>query len=512
MKKMHMVLVACLVAGALAFTGCPRADRARDGETFIIATLGGPRSLDPTLTNDSASSEIMKQVFNTLFLLDFDTMEPYTSLAESFTFEDDEYGQTTRLRIFLRTGVRFHNGDELMASDVKFSLDRAMVSPHISHIAGMILGTEVTGDHEVLISMRYPFVPILHNLAHTALSIVSERAVNEMGDAFAQNPVGTGPMMLVNWVVGNRIELTRWDGYWGAAPRIRDVVIRYISDDATRLLELETGGVDMIFGISPQDISRVQAHPDLQLFRRPNLSMNFIGFNMERPPFDDLRVRQAVTHAINKDALVGAVFMGVGAPGRGPLSSTVWASAAGILPQLEFDPERARELLAEAGFPEGFSTSIVTNDNAQRIDTAVIVQNMLAQVGIDVEIGIIEWAAYLDMIDRGDHQMYILGWVTVTGDPDYGLEIFHSRSFGPGGNHSRFSDPEVDRLLDAARQETDPAARYQMYIEVQRLVHAAAPWIYTLEGETIIAARANLRGFEINPAGHHPFWTVWFDD
>ena len=512
MRRMCLVLVVCLVAGALVFTGCPGGDRVRDGETFIIATIGGPRSLDPTLTKDSASSEIMKQVFNTLFLLDFDTMEPYPSLAESFAFENDGDGNPTLLRIFLRRGVLFHNGDELRASDVKFSLDRAMVSPYISHIAGMIQGTEALGGHEVLIAMRAPFVPILHNLAHTALSIVSERAVREMGDGFAQNPVGTGPMRFVNWVVGNRIELTRWDDYWGPSPRIRDITIRYIADDATRLLELETGGVDMILGIPPQDIPRIEAHPDLQMLRRPNLSLNFIGFNMQRPPFDDLRVRQAITHAIDMDALVSTVFMGVGAPGRGPISSTVWASAVDILPQLEFDPGRARELLVEAGFPGGFSTTIVTNDNAQRIDTAVIVQNMLAQVGIVVEIGIIEWAAYLDMLDRGDHEMYILGWVTVTGDPDYGLEIFHSRSFGPGGNHARFSDPEVDRLLDAARQETDPAIRYQMYIEVQQLVHAAAPWIYTLEGETLIAARRNLRGFEINPAGHHPFWTVWFDD
>jgi len=503
MKKRFTVWAVCLVAGTLAFSGCP-GGAARDGETLIIATIGGPASLDPTLTNDSASAEIIKQVFGTLFNQDFATLEPIPGLAESFAFENDDYGYPTLLRLTLRSGVLFHNGDELTASDVKFSLDRAMVSPHISHIAGMIRGTEIIDDREVLITLRYPFVPILNNLAHTALSIVSERAVRELGDDFAHNPVGSGPMKFVNWVVGNRIELTRWDGYWGPAPRIRNVTVRYIADDATRLLELETGGVDMILSIPPQDISRIEAHPDLQVFRRSNLSLHYIGFNMQRPPFNDLRVRQAIAHAINMEALVRTVFMGVGTPGRGPLSSTVWASAADVLPQLEFNPERARQLLAEAGFPNGFSTTLTTNDNAQRRATAVIVQGMLAEVGVTVSISTVEWAAYLEMLHRGEQEMYILGWTTVTGDPDYGLEVFHSRSFGQGGNHTFFSDPEVDRLLDLARQEMDPVLRREMYIEIQRLVHAGVPWIYTLEGETVIAARRNLRGFEINPAGHHP--------
>jgi len=315
-------------------------------------------------------------------------------------------------------------------------------------------------------------------------------------------------MKFVNWVVGNRIELTRWDQYWGPAPKIRDITVRYIPDDATRLLELETGGVDMVVGVPPQEVARIEANPNLKLYRAPSLSLNFIGFNTRKPPFDDVRVRRAIIHAIDMDSLVKTVFMGVGSPGRGPLSSTVWASAAGILPMYEYNPAKARELLAEAGYPDGFSFTLSTNDNAQRIDTSVIVQGMLAAAGIYVEIEIVEWAAYLDMLDVGGHELFILGWVTVTGDPDYGLEIFHSRSFGPGGNYTFFSDPEVDRLLDAARGETDVDLRRQMYIEAQQIAHAAAPMIYTLEGEVLVAARSNVEGFRINPAQHHPYWTV----
>ena len=510
MKTKHLIFAVAFILTALLFVGCTA--RARDPNTFIIATQGGPRSLDPTLTNDSASSEIMVQVYDTLFNLDFDTLEPIPSLAESYAFEYDAFGNLTLLRIFLRRGILFHNHDELTAADIKFSLDRAMVSPHISHIAGEIIGTEIINDHEVLVSLSAPFVPILNNLAHTALSIVNKRAVTEMGDAFGQHPIGTGALKFVNWVRGSRIELTRWDYYWGETPRIENVIVRYINDAETMLLELETGGVDLILNVSPQNIARVESNPNLQMLRRRDLAVSYIGFNMQRPPFDDLRVRQAVAYAINIDDIVDNVGSGFGIRARGPLSSVVWASAADILPHQEYNPDRARQLLAEAGFPNGFTVGIYTNETQGRIDIAQIAQNMLARVGITLEISILEWAAYLDMLDRGDQQMFILGWVTVTGDPDYGLEIFHTRSFGQGGNNARFSNVEVDRLLDAARRETNPALRYEMYIEAQRLIHAEVPMIYLTEGETRIAARANVRGFQINPAGHHPFWTVWLDD
>ena len=509
MKTKLIILAACILAAALLFGGCP--NRARDPDTLIIALSGGPRSLDPTQTNDSASAEIMVQVYDTLFTLNFDTLEPMPYLAESYAFEADGSGNLTLLRLFLKRGVLFHNGDEFKASDVKFTLDRAMVSPHISHIAGEIQSTEVINDYEVLVTLGAPFVPILSNLAHTAMSIVNERAVTEKGDAYGQNPIGTGALQFVKWVVGNRIELTRWDGYWGPAPRIKNVTIRYIADDATRIIELETGGVDITY-VPPQDIARVESNPNLQVMKRRSLSLSYIGFNTEKPPFDDVRVRQAIIHAIDMDALVDVVLMKVGIPASGPLSSVVWASAANVLPKQEYDPVKARQLLADAGFPEGFSATVVTNENIQRVDTAQIMQSMLAEVGIDLKISIMEWAAYLDMLDRGEQEMFILGWVTVTGDPDYGLAIFHTDNMGQGGNNTRFSDPEVDRLLNLGRQETDIAKRHDIYIEVQRLIHAGSPIIYMNEGESQIAMGKNVRGFEINPAGHHPFWTVWFDD
>jgi len=319
-------------------------------------------------------------------------------------------------------------------------------------------------------------------------------------------------MRLVRMVVGDSIELTRFDGYHGTAPRIKDITIRYIADQATAFLELETGGADILVNVMPQDIRRVQADPKLRLLRSADLRLNYLGFNAQKPPFDDPKVRQAVSHAIDTAALVQTVFQGVGNTGTAPISRTVWSSAAGTLPQYGYDPELARRLLAEAGFPDGFSTQLYsTNDRPDVRDTAVVVQGMLSGVGINVDVRVFEWATYLDLTARGEHDMFLLGWTTVTGDPDYGLEIFHSRSFGPGGNRTFWENPEVDRLLDAGRSEIDTERREAMYREAQRLIHAGAPIIYTQEGEVTVGLRSNIRGFTINPGRTHPFWNVWFE-
>jgi len=513
-------MAAAIITLSLLSIACPGGGKSAGSsgrtnkESLVVITGGSPAHLDPTLTNDSASSEIMKQIYDTLFNQDFDTMSAIPSLAERYAFENDANGQPTRLRLFLKQGVKFHNGEELKASDVKFSLDRAKASPTIGHIAGSLDTIEVINDYEVLVTLRFPFAPILNNLAHTAMSIVNEKAVIAGGETYTRNPVGTGPFKFVNWVAGNRIELTRWDQYHGNPVKIKDVTIRYITDPATALLELETGGADIYFQLlnSPPDIERVANNPDLTVLRRPGLSLNYIGFNFRKPPFNDVRVRQAISHAVDRQAILREVWKNIGSPGQGPLAQTVWASAAGQLnPQYDYNPEKARQLLAEAGYPNGFSTKLSTNDTAIRIDINTAIASMLRQVGIDAQVEIVEWASYLEMTNRGEHDMYTLGWVTITGDPDYGLEIFHSRAHGSPGNRSFYTNPEVDRLLDAARVETNPDRRYQMYIDAQKIIHEDTVWIYLQEGEYVVGTRSDVRGFNINPAGHHPLWTVYFE-
>ncbi|MCL2380949.1 MAG: ABC transporter substrate-binding protein [Treponema sp.] len=515
MKKGIFALAAAVMVVMLALTGCP-GGVPREPGVLVVGNIGDPPSLDPANTNDSASSAIYQQIFDRLFDQSHVDLSISPALAESWQFEDGPAGPYTRLRVFLRQGVLFHNGDEMRASDVAFSLNRAIASAHVSFMFGPVAGTEIVGEFEVLITLSEPWMPALSHFAHNAASIVSERAVREMGEAaFGQNPVGTGPMRFASWVVGDHLRLQRWDYYWGTPSTLNGIVIRTIPDAATRLLELETGGIDVMYAPQPQDLARLSANPQINVLRRPGMNTNYVGFNTTRPFINDIRVRQAIVYALDLGLIVENVFMGVGAPGRAPVTSQVWANAAGVLPLPARNIERARELLAEAGHPGGgFTLSFYFNEgNVQRMDTGVIMQAMLAEVGIGVEVRAMEWAAYLEMTANpaGGHDMFMLGWVTVTGDPDYGLDIFHSRNFGAAGNRFFWSDPEVDRLLDAARGQTNPQARYDMYIEAQRLIMAGLPLIMVQEGEVIVAARSNVSGLIVNPAGEENLWAVRLD-
>ena len=518
MKRIYsVILVALLVTTVFVFTACRRdtaTGRTRK-DTLVFALHAMPTNLDPAFGNDMPSIGVMLQMYDTLVTMDFD-MNHAPGAAERWQFENDAQGNPTRVRFFLKRGIKFHNGDDLTAHEVKFSLDRAVASPITGFITGNISGVEVINDYELVVTTAFPFVPILNNLAHPLTSLVSSRAVREAGhDLFGQSPVGSGPYRVTNIVAGDRIELTRWEGYHGTPARIENLVVRVMTDLATRQIELETGGVDIIWNIPASDLARNMAHPDVQVMRGPNFQTDFIMMNTSRQPFNDIRVRQAMNYAIDSEALVNSVWRGVGGVANGPLTSNVWASLAGTgaLPPYTYNPARARELLAEAGYPNGFNTTIWLNEVSHRVDIAEITQNMLREVGVNVDISIMEWGAVLERTGRGEHDMMIVGWVTVTGDPDYGLHpTHHSVSYGAHGNRSFWSTPETDRLLDQGRAEPDPVRRAAIYDQVQRIAWENAPWIYVWSGESVNALRADVRGFRIHPSASHPLWTVYFED
>ena len=506
MKRMLLLAFALILIGGMVFAaGSGQVRSTGPSDSIVVGMTSQPVSLDPTTTNDLASIQVNRQIYNTLLELD-ENITPVPSLAERWVWEDP-----SRVRLFLRRNVRFHNGDILRASDVKFSLERAAASPTVGFITGMINRVDIINDYEVIILLNYEFVPFLNHLAHPALFIVNERAVREQGDTYGRNPIGTGPMRFDNWVTGANLNLTRFDDHWGGAPRVRNITFQFIADAAARLIALETGEIDINYTVAPSDVAYVNSSPNLNMLRGMNIATEYIGFNFRKTPFNDVRVRQAINYAIDMNAVLNAAYMGTGGVANGPINSMIWASAADRLEPFTFNPVRARQLLAEAGYPNGFSTTLVTNDTVTRVDVAEIVQNMLAQVGIQVEVQILEWGAYLDMTARGDHDMFILAWGTPTRDPDYGLSIFHTSNFGAAGNRMFYDNPRVDALLDQGRQETNQARREQIYIEVQQIIRNDIPWVWTQTGEHLIASRPDLRGFTVDPGGFHLLWNVYFE-
>ncbi|SFI26600.1 peptide/nickel transport system substrate-binding protein [Tindallia magadiensis] len=500
-SRKNVLLIAVLLMFVVLATGC--GDEA-SANTLVVAQGADADTLDPHGTNDQPSSRVMKQIYETLVSQNED-MELTPGLAEEWEQIDE-----LTFEFKLREGVLFHNGEELKASDVEFTLLRALDSANVGHIVGEIDpdGFEIVDDYTIRISTKEPFAPLLAHLAHTGTSILNQAAVEEFGDDYGENPVGTGPYRFDKWTRGSEIHLERFEDYHGDNAKMERITFRNIQEDGNRTIELETGEIHIAYDILPTDISRIEGNDELMLARDLNFSTVYLGFNAKKEPFDDVRVRQAINYAINVESIINTVMEGSGEVATGPIGPMVWAANDELEPY-GFDVAKAQELMNEAGLEDGFSTTIWTNDNQLRQDIAVIAQSQLAEIGIEVDIQVLEWGAYLEGTANGEHDMFILGWVTVTGDPDYGLyALFHSEQFGAAGNRTFYANERVDELLDVARRSVDPDVRETAYREVQEIVRDEAPWLFLNTGEDRTGLRANVKGFRNHPAGHHPLWNV----
>lgn len=485
-------------------TGEAPQETAQTTLTVVVPSLAV--SMDPPVSNDSASAEFSRQVHDTLFRQDYETFEVLPNLGVDWSMPDPQ-----TLHVQIREGVTFHNGDPLTAEDVAFSLKRAAGFPDSSPILGMIRDTEALDDQNVAIYLEIPFAPITAHLAHPTSSIVPKKYVEEVGDdAYAQEPIGAGAFKFQNLVIGDRIEMVRNENYWGDVPQIETLIFRAVPDPSTRLIEVSSGTADVATAIAPADVEQAEKDNNVVLMRRLTMGTDYIWMNARQPYLENPLVRQAIQTAFDSEAVVGNVFMGLGALHHNPVPPGAFGYAP--QPPFETDLNKARELLAEAGYPDGFSTTIWWNaPNVQRQQVAEMMQFTLGQIGIDVAIQTFEWGAYLAESDAGNHDMMIIGWTTVTGDADYALfPLFHSTSYGGAGNRGFWSTPELDALLEAGRSETDLVARAAIYAEAQAIIRAEAPVVMLRQGETPVAVSPKLRNFTLSPTLHHAYAPVWF--
>jgi peptide/nickel transport system substrate-binding protein len=404
----------------LAACGGPKEEaEAPAKDTLVIAQGADAKSLDPHGTNDQPSSRVSAQIYDRLVETDLE-MNVIPGLAESWEQPD---ALTTIFK--LREGVKFHNGEELKASDVKFTIDRMVGSAKVHHIIQAVESVEVVDDYTVKIITEKPFGALLQHLSHTAASILNEKAVTEGGDNYGQTPVGTGPFAFVKWDAGDKIVLKANEDYFKGAPEMKNVIFRNVTEGTNRTIGLETKEIDIAYDIEPIDVAAIRGNDNLTLTEEPSLSMAYLGFNFDKEPFNNAKVREAISHAIKVDDIISAVLMGAGIEANSPIGPKVFGHNPDVKAPA-YDVEKAKALLAEAGYADGFKTSIWTNDNPVRVQIAQIMQAQLKEIGIDMAIEIVEWGAYLDGTARGEHDMFILGWVSVTGDADYGLyAIFH---------------------------------------------------------------------------------------
>ena len=476
-------------------------------DTLVIAQNADIYSMDPQLKVDTQSGRIKTLVFESLVSTDSEN-NILPSIAKSWEFIDD-----TTIHFVINDGITFHNGDKLTMDDILFSFQRGENAPQTSATMDPIdiANCKAIDEKTFEMKLKYPFGAIMLNLADTKCSIVNKKYVEEVGDEqFAQKPIGTGPYVFANWKSGDRCELKTYDGYWGKKPAIPNITFRVITEGANRAIELETGGVDVALDIQPGDVERISSNPDLTLQRGPNYSVTYMAMNQSKKPFDDVRVRQAINLALDLPSIVDAVYQGTGSVGCGPLTPSVWGYDKNLkAPQQNID--KAKELLAEAGYPDGFSTTILTSDHQQRMDFSEIAQNQLSAIGIKCEVKIMEWGAYLDAVFAGEHEMTVLGY-SYGADPYTGMfNLFASTCFGPDGNISWYANAEVDALFEQIKVENDDDKRRTMVEKLQQIIVDDAVWVNIWQGENIDGTVKNLKGWQNRGDSMYRFMDMSFE-
>ncbi|MCL1949157.1 MAG: glutathione ABC transporter substrate-binding protein [Turicibacter sp.] len=505
MKRFRKLGFALGALSLLALGACGNAT-SNDAE-LVVALTGDPVRLDPHRANDAVSATAINSIFERLIRQDEKGgLHPW--LATEWMRIDDRTYEFT-----IRQDVVFHNGEPMTVEDVVFSLRRSATSSVTAPITGGLdpEAIVVMDESTVRVGTFEPFVPLLSHLAHTAGNIVPQALVESDEEAFGQNPVGTGAFKFESWQPGERIQLVRFDDYYDGPVALERLAFRPITESTNRLIELETGQVHIALDVSPTDLGRIDSADGIELLRNTNLRINYLGFNTQMAPFDDARIRQAINYAIDQDVIIDGIMEGAATRALGPFSSEVWGYNENLT-GYDFNLERARELMAEAGFEDGFETTIYVDTDITRQNIATVLHNQLLAIGIRAQIVPLEWATFLEATSSGNHAMFILGWTSVTFDADYSLfPLFHSQQFGASGNRAFYSNPDVDRLLEAARGELDPTARQAYYNEVQDIIVDDAPWAFLFVGESLIGASSSVNGFTPNPTAIHNFNYVTLD-
>jgi len=512
MKKfLSVLMVMALVLGSLA--GCsapaedaPSGDQGTSSEgssedttpvskdELKIALAADITSLDPQGHNDTKSEKVSFLLFNRLFRLNTD-FEVEADLAESW-----EQPSPTEWVIKIKEGVKFHDGTEMKASDVKYSLERSQTMPKVQHVLAEVESIEVVDDYSVKITTKTAFAPFLYTLVHAGASIVPEAYV-EAGDEFA-SPIGSGPYTFVEWVSGDKVTLKKNADYFDAdnMGQMETITFKVIPEGTSRTIALETGEVDVVDELPSNDVSKVEDASDLTMYSSASTRIDYLGMNTQMAPFDNQLVRQAFNYAVDKQAVMMVAIDGTGVATESILApSMLGYKASGY----KYDPEKAKELLAEAGYPDGFELTLWASGD-QRKRMAEVIQANLMEVGITATIEMLEWGTYIDELMAGNGQAFVMGW-TSNPDPDSTLTpLYYSGSVG-GMNFTRIEDQKVDELIMSGRVEMDMEKRVNIYNELHAYTMEQAPLVPLFTKNNLVGANSGLSGVELSPQG---LWNI----
>ena len=513
-----MTLVKWTRRGAMAAAGAMLALGALAGPVaaqtppgvLIVGQIAEPKSLDPAAVTAVNDFRILVNIYEGLTRYKSGTLEVEPALATGWEISEDG----TEYTFTLREGVTFHDGTGFDAEAVKFNFDRMLDESHPFHDTGpfplsfffsAVEETTVVDPLTVKFKLNAPYAPFLSNLAYPTGLMVSPAAVEAGGKDFGRSPVGTGPFKFEEWKSNERVVVTRNDAYWGEKAGTEAVVFRPITDANTRVAEMLAGGIDMMVEVPPTSLSQFSSGFEVAQQAGPHVW--FLILNAKEGPFADKRVRQAANYAINKSAIVDNVLEGTAAVAAGPTPPAfAWAYNESLEPY-PYDPEKAKALLADAGAEGAELTFFVTEGGSGMLDPIAMgtaIQADLAAVGLKVKIETYEWNTFLGEVNpglEGKADMAEMAWMT--NDPDTLPFLALRTDAWPdkgGFNSGYYSNPEVDKLLEAARVATDQGERAKLYQQMQVIVQEDAPWVFVANWKQNAVTSDRVQNFGLEPS------------
>ncbi|MEZ7173353.1 ABC transporter substrate-binding protein [Sporosarcina sp. OR05] len=500
------VLVACNEGGSQS--------SGSQEDTLVFGRGGDSTSLDPSRVTEGETFKVTVNIFETLLNFGEDDTTIQPGLAKEWKTDD---GLTYTFT--LEEGVKFHDGTDFNADAVVKNFERwangdADKFPYYNSMFGGFKGDEghviesvtADGDYKVVITLKRPQAPFLKNIAMSMFAIASPDAFEKGDDQFERNPVGTGPFKFVEWRPNETITIEKFDEYWQEGlPKLNKVIFKSIPDNSTRLNALMTGEIDIADGINPADGEKIEQNEELQLIERPSMNVGYLGLTVTRPPFDKKEVRQAMNYAIDKETIINSFFEGRANIAKNPMPPSISGYNEDIEPY-EYNPEKAKELLAQAGYPDGFEMELwampvprpYMPDGAK---VAEVIQSNLADIGVKAKIVSYEWPTYLDKASKGEADAFMLGWTGDNGDADNFLYVLLDEDNIGSNNYTYFKNTDMHDLLIEAQTEVDENKRIELYKSAQEIIHEEAPWVPIAHSTPLLAAAKGLKGFKPHPTG-----------
>lgn len=512
-KIVALVLSATFVLVSL--TGCggsttssPTSNTApKASDTLIYAQGAEPRGLDPALVDDGESAKVMSNIYEGLLKYNKDSTKVEPSLAKSWDVSPDGLSYT----FHLQQGVKFQDGTDFNAEAVKFNVDRQLPPQvtadmnYASFVYGSVKNVEVVDKDTVKINLTSPSTPLLNNLAMImAAPMVSPKALKDNKNNVNQTPVGTGPYKFVKWEKDQNIVLVRNDEYWGTKALTKNVIFKFIKDNSARVVALNNGEADMIDGIDATVVKQITDAGN-KIFQAPGMNINYMAYNTSKKPFNDPKLRTAISQAINVPELVKSLYQGYSEPANSVLPSFMEGYDKGLT-QVAYDAAAAAKTLKDAGLT---SVHMITYTNPRPYNAATgqvlaeSIQGYLAKAGVTVKIDSYDWTTYKAKLKAGDYDLAFYGWIGDNGDPDNFMYLLSVDD--PSMNIALYKNAEFNKLIAKGIATKAGAERNAIYTQLEKMAAADAAWLPISHAQTLCAYRPGVENFYFHMTGITPF-------